>query len=150
MDKTDIIVFLLFAGTIAYHLKCLKDLIIPTRKKIGEIMVLMAGVIVILGITHLKAKVWIHYLLGILGAILLVLSIFRAGITSKGISYTRSFYGFLVSWDKLKSVQVYLDDDVKVSFSGHGYTTLYFRKDDYNKILSLLREHLSMDSVTII
>lgn len=125
----------------------MKELLIPTKKSIGQVITIVIGVIVLLGITYLYASTWIHYILGVLGILVFVFSLFKAGITSKGFSYTRSYIGFLAPWDKIKNVYVSREKDVTLYFSGHGSYELCFRKEDYDQIMNILKQKLASEVV---
>lgn len=149
-NKMDIIVILilgLFLVTTVAEGIHLKDLVIPTRKRRGEIVFLIIASIGILGVTYFYAKGWTQYTLGILGTIMLILSLLKTGITSKGVSYipTGNLIGF-IPWNKIKSLTIYLKKDVEVHFSGQ---ILYFNKDDYDKIIKISKENLSSESIII-
>ena len=140
-----IIIYILFISILIDQIRSLKDLLIPTKKSIGELTATFLGVLVILGITYLYADIWVYYILGILGATILGLSLLKTGITSRGFSYNRSYIGFLTPWNKVKRVEIIFKKHMIVSFTGHGYCDLYFKEDDYEKLSKILKENLSAE-----
>ncbi|GEM_PF-1006002 len=147
----DIIGILIFFGIIAINIDYINDirgLIIPTRKKATEIILMVMGTTVLLVITYFYAKTLMHNIIGILGAISLILSFSRQGITYKGF---RSIRGLRYSgnWDKLKSVHIYIKSDVIMSIIHQNFSedVHYYRKEDYDKIITLMNKHLSNEIV---
>lgn len=145
MYVVPVIICILFSSVLIHQIRCLKDLLISTKKSIAELVFSCIGVVVILGITYFYADIWVHYLLGVLGAVILGFSLLKTGITSKGFSYSRSYLGFLAPWNKVKRVKITLKKDLVVSFTGHGYCDLYFKKDDYEKVFNILKQNLSSE-----
>ncbi|HZK57563.1 MAG TPA: hypothetical protein VFD17_04545 [Clostridia bacterium] len=140
-----VVICILFIGILVHQIKCLRILLIPTKKSIAQIMFTVVGTVVILGITYFYGDMFTHYILGILAAAVFGLSLFKSGITSEGFSYNRSFVGFLAPWHKIKKVQVDLKENIIVSFSGHDTYELYFEKEDYGELISILEQYLSME-----
>ncbi|HZJ76126.1 MAG TPA: hypothetical protein VFC70_00320 [Oscillospiraceae bacterium] len=136
------IICILFIGIIIHQVRCLRKLLIPTKKSTAQIIFTVAGIIVIFGITYSYGKIFIHYILGILGATVFGLSLFKTGITSEGFSYNISFIGFIAPWHKIKKVSIDLKKNVVVSFSGHDFHELCFEKKDYEKLISTLKQYL--------
>ncbi len=137
-----VIICILFTGILVHQIKCLRKLLIPTKKDISQIIFTVAGAIIILGITYLYGDMFIHYILGILATIIFGLSLFKTGITSGGFSYNRSFVGFLAPWHKIKKVRVELKENVTVSFSGYDSYELCFKKENYKELTGILKQHL--------
>jgi hypothetical protein len=146
------LVFVFFIIIIVDCLNDIRGLIIPARKQTLEIIFLVMGSMVILGITYLYAKTWFHIILGILGVVYLILSWSKKGITRKGFNSIRNigYFGF-GSWNNLKSVQVSLKNDVMVSFiNRRSYEDIhYYKIEDYNRIITLLLENLPGEIVKI-
>lgn len=138
-----IIICILFVVIIIGNIRCIKDLIISTKKSAGELIATILGITIILIVTYLYANIWINNLLGILGAIVLILSLYKSGVTSKGFSYSRSYIGFLAPWGEIKSVHIIKEKDIIISFSGHGHYYLYFKEEDYEELMNVLKENLS-------
>ena len=147
MDIVIILILGLFVVTIVMELIHLKDLVIATRKRRSEIIFLIIGSVGILGVTYFYAKGLSQYILGILGTIMLILSLLKTGITSKGVSYipTGNVIGF-IPWNKIKSLTICLEREVEVHFAGQ---ILYFKKEDYDKIIEISRNNLTSESVII-
>ncbi|MFW5648309.1 MAG: hypothetical protein ACOCG5_04420 [Candidatus Alkaliphilus sp. MAG34] len=139
------IICVLFTGILVHQIRCLGILLIPTRKGTVQIAFTIVGIIVILGITYFYADMFIHYILGILAAMVFGLSLFKSGITSEGFSYNRSFMGFLAPWHKIEKVRIDLKKNVVVSFSGHGSYELRFRKEDHEKLIGILEQYLPVE-----
>lgn len=157
--ETGFILFLiLLLSQIFYQMKCIKDLIIPTEKRNVDIIFVIIGITVILGIVYFMGNEWTHYLLGILASVMIGLNLYKSGITSKGFSFPAGYTGGLVShapWDKIKNVDISQKDYVMVSFysmstfSISDKNILYFKKQDYEKIVNILEKNLSLDVIKI-
>jgi len=145
-----LIFFLVCIMLIVGLIKQIRALIIPARKKTIEIIFMAIACMIILGITYLYAKTWYNSILGILGAVILVLSWARQGIAPKGFCSVRGLWGY-ETWDTLIEVQVSLQNDVRVSFITKilNENIQYYKKEDYDKIIDLLLEHLSSEIVKI-
>lgn len=83
------------------------------------------------------------YLLGLLGMIILLLTLRRRGISSKGFRGGRG-----LTWanlNRLNSVKVSRrEKDIRVDFTGRylSYDTQYYEKEDYQRIISILQENV--------
>jgi hypothetical protein len=85
------------------------------------------------------------------GAVIIVLAYATRGIAPKGFCSVRGLWGY-ETWNTLIEVQVSLQNNyVKVSFMTKilNENIQYYKKDDYDKIITLLREHLSNEIVKI-
>lgn len=147
MDIVVILILGLFFVTSVVEGIHFRDLVISTKRRTGEIIFLIIGSIGILGVTYFYAKGWSQYTLGILGTIMLILSLLKTGITSKGVSYipTGNVIGF-IPWNKIRSLTIYLKKDVEVHFAGQ---ILYFNKEDYDKIIEISKKNLSSENLII-
>jgi hypothetical protein len=143
------LIFLFFIIKIATCIIDIRGLVIPASKKTIEVVALVICSAILLGMTYIYAKTWDHYILGVLGVLILILPWVSRGITSKGFNSIRG--GSSGKWIKLKEVQVVMKKDVKVSFiiSSLNKDIHHYKKDDYDKIISLLREHLPSEKITI-
>ncbi len=150
MDIVSGLVFFCIIIVDLYYLMEIKDLIIQTKKNIGEIIFLVIGTMVILSITYFYAKTWIHTIIGVLGAISLVLTLARKGITSKGFRSVRGL-GNYGNWNKLIEVRVSVEKDVRVAFIHNNLNgdIHHYKKEDYDRIITLFREHLPNEIVKI-
>ncbi|MBB6698370.1 hypothetical protein [Clostridium algidicarnis] len=150
MDIVSGLVFLCIIGVSLYYLMEIKDLIIPTKKSIGEIISTVIGTMVILSITYFYAKTWIHIIIGVLGAISLVLTLARKGITSKGFRSVRGL-GNYGNWNKLLEVRVSVEKDIRVGFIHKNLNEdiHHYKKRDYDRIITLFREHLPNEIIKI-
>lgn len=74
----------------------------------------------------------------------------RKGVTLKGFNSIRGF-GRTGSWNNLKNVQVSLKDYVKVSFiTRNSFENIhYYKKENYDRIITLLLENLPGEIVKI-
>ena len=96
MDPVTIGIFILLLGTLIHQIHRLRDLLIPAKRGMGEIMATVVGVIAILVLTYLYGQTPVHYGAGLLAMMIITLYPFTFGITSKGISYKRGvMMGFL-------------------------------------------------------
>lgn len=136
------IAVILLATIIFKDLKILRELEVKTKKSTINIIVLIIGIGVIIYIVYIYARTNKHFLLGALGIISIFVGYFKTGITSKGFaSLYRSAY--FVTWDKVQEVKITIGKDIKVSYSGDGFSNrLYFNKRDYDSIVKLLFEKL--------
>ncbi|MGH4120338.1 hypothetical protein [Clostridium sp.] len=143
------LIFLFFIIIIVDCIKDIRDLIIPARKQTMDIIFLVISIMVILEITYLYAKTWVHIILGILGVVSLILTWAKKGITRKGFNTIRYFGSG--KWNNLKNVQVSLKNDVKVSFIERAsYEDIhYYKIEDYDRIITLLLENLPGEIVKI-
>lgn len=151
MDIKTILILLLFLTIIFHQIRCMRNLVIPTKKRAGEITATIMGAIVLLGITYVYADVWIHYIVGILASGIIILALYKNGITLKGFSCQGSQIGHIafIPWDKIKRVQISRKKYVVVSFSGRGHNKLCFNKDDYDEVVGILEENLSPEVIEI-
>ncbi|NLZ34724.1 hypothetical protein N3C_2371 [Clostridium sp. N3C] len=138
----NIIVPLLFLIIILRELKAIKRLIVPTRKNYVEIIALLVSTGILIFIICFYAKTWIHYLTGVLGILLLISSWFKSGITAEGFT---SMYKYenLLPWSEINKVILTFSEDIKVEvFGSFMEQSFYFKKKDYDKIISILKAYL--------
>ena len=146
MDIIYIIIPLFFIVIILKQLRYMKQLIIPTRKSYVEIIILLLCVIIFSCIIYFYANTWIHYVTGVLG-ILMFLSIWiKQGISSKGfISMYK--YKEIILWNEIEKVVVTSSKDIKIKvLGGFMEQTFHFRKSDYDKVITILKENLPKQS----
>lgn len=142
IDIINIIIILLFIVMFLKQLKCIKELIIPTRKRYTEIIIVLLTIIIVAGITYFYAKTVLHYITGVLGNVIFVSMWFKEGITSKG--FVRNARGEeLIEWNKINKVIITSSKDIKVILIG-GFIgqTMYFKKSDYDKVFNIIRVNL--------
>ena len=145
MSIIDIIVQLFFIAMILKQLRHIKELIIPTRKSYVEIIIALFSVIIFMWIIY-YANTWIHYVTGILGIFMLVSMWIQQGINSKGfISMYR--YKEIILWNEIEKVMVISSKNIKVKLKvklsgGFMEQTFHFKKSDYDKIITILKEKL--------
>ncbi|WP_291579697.1 hypothetical protein [Clostridium sp. UBA6640] len=134
---------LFFMSIIIQRLKRMKEIIIQTRKKYVEIAI---ALIVFITITYLYANTWIHYVIGILGSLMFVTMWLAQGITSEGFisMYT---YKERILWNEIEKIIVIKSKDIKIKLSG-GFMqqTFYFKKSDYDKVITILEEKLPVQT----
>lgn len=138
----DIIIPFLFFVIIMKELKYMKELILPTRKTYVEVTTILLSVIILIWIIYSYAKTWIHYVTGGLGILMLISMWIKQGIGSKGfISMYK--YKELILWSEIEKVIVISSNDIKIKVSG-GFMqqTFHFKKSDYDKVITILKENL--------
>lgn len=148
----DVLILLGFIVIILLYLKDFNNLIIPAKKKNTDMIVLAIGVLLIIGITYVYGQTWLHYTVGILGAIMFVISVVRRGITSKGfiVAVELSIFG---NWGMVEKVEVRVNDEIRVTINrryGIRKEVHYYEKEDYDRINSLLSKHLPREKVKIV
>ncbi|MBU3132367.1 hypothetical protein KPL40_07850 [Clostridium gasigenes] len=142
MGVIDIVIPLFFIAIILKQLRYIKELIISTRKSYVEIIIVLVGVIIFVGIIYFYANTWIHYITGILGVFMFVSMWIKQGISSKGfISMYR--YKELILWNEIEKVMVISSKNIKIELSG-GFMeqTFHFKKSDYDKVMTILKEKI--------
>lgn len=138
----NIIVPLLFIVIILKQLKYRRELIIPTKKGCVEIITVLFCVIILICIIYFYANTWIHYLTGALGILMFISIWIKQGITSKGFA---SMYKYkeIILWNEIEKAMVINSKDIKIKLLGNFMEqTFYFKKNDYDKVVSILKENL--------
>lgn len=146
MSVFNIVIPLFFIVIILKQLRYMKQLIIPTRKGYVEIIILLICVIIFSCIIYFYANTWIHYVTGVLG-ILMFLSIWiKQGISSKGfISMYK--YKEIILWNEIEKAVITNSNDIKIKvLGGFMEQTFHFRKSDYDKVITILKENLPKQS----
>jgi hypothetical protein len=120
----------------------MKELIIPTRKSFVEIIIVLFSVIILMCMTYFYANTWIHYVAGVLAIFMLVSMWIKQGINSKGfISMNKIKENIL--WNEIEKVMVISSKDIKIKLAGSFMErTFHFKKRDYDKIITILKENL--------
>ena len=149
MDIIEAIILLGFISIIIRYIMDARELIITTKKRKTEIIGLSIGTIIILWLMYKYAGSILHYIVGVLGIIILILSIFRLGITSKGFKPNRR--GPITwTWDKISSVHIIIKKDIKIEFYSKGTSDIHvYKKEDYDRIMEILRENLSNEKIRV-
>lgn len=142
MNILDIIIPVLFILIILKELRYMRTLIIPTRKRYGEIITVLFSIIIFIWIMYSYATIWIHYVMGILGIFMFLSSWLKQGISSKGfISMYK--YKEIILWDEIEKAMVISSKDIKIKlFGGFMEQTFHFKNSDYNKVINILEENL--------
>lgn len=145
MNPVKIGIYILFIGTLIHQVRRLRNLLIPAKRRMGEIIATVLSVIVIFGLTYFYGNGPVHYLVGLLAMMIIAFYPFTFGITPKGFSYNRgAVMGFLAPWRRIKNVRMVIKrDKIIVSFSGHGHFDLHFAKDRYEELVNVLEKNLS-------
>lgn len=146
MSIIDIIIPLFFIVIILKQIKYMKALIMSTRKTYVEIITVLFCVIIFIGITYFYANTWVHYVTGVLAIIMFVSMWIKEGINSKGfISNYR--YKENILWNEIEKVIVISSKDIKVKLVG-GFMeqTFHFKKSDYDKVITILKENLPIQA----
>ncbi|WP_346916574.1 hypothetical protein [Clostridium sp.] len=143
MRVFDVIIPVLFISIIIKHLKYMKVLIIPTRKRPIEVIIVFFGIIIFIGIMFFYANTWIHYITGVLGVFMFISIQIKQGINSKGFISTYT-YKERILWNEIEKVVITNSKDVKVKlFGGFMEQTFHFKNSDYHKVITILKENLS-------
>lgn len=146
MSIIDIIIPILLLMILLKQLNYIKKLLIPIRKSYIETIFVLIGVIIVISITYFYANKWIHYIIGILASSTYVCMWIKQGINSKGfVSMYR--YKETISWNEIEKVIVTSSKDVKVKLFGNFMEqTFHFKNDDYEKVLTFLKENLPKEA----
>lgn len=149
MDIVDAIILLGFISIIIRYIMDIRELIIPIKRRKTEIIGLSIGTMVILWLMYKYAGLISHYIIGILGIIILILSVFRLGMTSNGFKVNKK--GVLTwNWDKISSVHIIIKNDIKIEFYRKGTSDIHvYKKEDYDRIMEILRENLSNEKIRV-
>lgn len=142
MSFIDIIIPLSFIVIIIKHVIYMKALIMPTRKTYAEIITALFSVIIFVCIIYFYANTWIHYVTGVLGIFMFVSILIKQGINSKGFRSTYRYKDSIL-WNEIERVIVIRSKDIKVRLEG-GFMeqTFHFKKSDYDKVITILKENL--------
>ena len=138
----NIIVPLMFIVIIFKQLKYRKELIMPTKKGCIEIITVLFCVIILIYIIYFYANTWIHYITGVLGILMFISIWIKQGITLKGFT---SMYKYkeIILWNEIEKVMVTNSKDIKIKVLGNFMEpTFHFKKNDYDKVISIIKENL--------
>jgi len=146
MSIIDVIIPVLFISIILKQIRYMKVLIIHTRKSYVEIITVLLGIIIVMGITYFYANTWVHYVIGILGIIMFISTCIKQGISSKGF-ISRYRYKESILWNEIEKVIVTSSKDIKIKLVG-GFMeeTFHFKKSDYDKVITILKENLPSEA----
>lgn len=138
----NIIILLLLIIIILKQIRYIKKLIIPTRKCCIEIITVLFGGSILIGIMYFYAQTFIDYLMGILGVFMFVSIWIKQGISLEGFI---SMYGYkeIILWKEIEKVKIIKLKDIKIELSGNFMEQSFnFKKSDYSKIINILNEKL--------
>ncbi|MGL5245927.1 MAG: hypothetical protein ACRC7R_12195, partial [Sarcina sp.] len=137
-----IIVILLLILLISIQLTYIKELILPTRKSIVEIVVVIISVCVMGFITYRYANNFINYFIGVLGIILFITIWLKEGITSKGFTSIYS-YKKNILWNEVEKFDIHKAKNIKITLFGNFMEQSFkFRSEDYHKLMNILNDNL--------
>lgn len=142
----DIIILSFLIAIILKQLRYVRELIIPNKKNVWEIITVVLSIIILIGIMYFYASTLIHYVLGILAICMFLSMWIKVGINAKGfISMYR--YKELISWNEIEKVTFISSKNISVVLSGAFMEqTFHFKKSDYEKIFTLLKDNLPKQS----
>ena len=145
MDIIGSIILFGFILIIIYYFNNIRDILIPTVKSMFEVVTVVLSIAFTLYITFTFGVTILHYLIGVLGTIILALGLFRRGITKNGFQSMRCLH--TGSWDRISAVNIEKSDSVKISFTSQSffYEVQYYSWEYYEDILELLEKNLSKD-----
>ena len=149
MDIISAIVLFGFIIIIIFYLNNIKEIIIPTNKSGIEIITIICSMGLTLFITFYYGSDVTHYLIGLLGTSILVIGLFRRGITKNGFQSMRGLN--IGNWEKLESVQVTRQEELKITYTSkaYSYDVHYYSNDYYDEIIELLAKNVSPVILTI-
>ncbi|MFZ7119884.1 MAG: hypothetical protein ACOWWH_02890 [Eubacteriaceae bacterium] len=150
MDFFGGIIFIFLLLIIIECIRDIRNLIISAEKQKIDIVIVLISTVILLSITYLYANTWFHNIIGILGASIPIIGWASKGITTKGFRSIARL-GYWTNWNNLKKVQVTIENKIKVTFYNRylQYDIHYYKKDDYNRIITLLRENLADEIISI-
>lgn len=142
MTIINIFILLLLISITIKDLKHIKNLMISTKKSLLETITVIFSIIVLVIIMYLYANSPIHYITGLFGIIMFICMWLKKGITSKG--FVSMYRGQeLIPWDKIEKVNIIRSKDIRVAIFGDFMEQIFnFKNDDYDKIISILKEKL--------
>lgn len=141
------IAVLVLTEIIIKQFKDKKRLVISTKKTLLEKVIYLAAIAIFIVITILYAKGVIHYLIGILGILLLTIEFLKQGIFEEGIlilARGKERY----AWNEISKVQIVKSKDVKVTYYGkEGLAITHkFAIERYKEIVALfLKNNIDYD-----
>jgi hypothetical protein len=149
MDIQGIFLSLALIGVIIFSFKNIREIIIPAQKSKFEISAVIIGVVILLFFIYFMGKNWMHYLVGFLGILLMLLLLPQRGITAKGIRSIQILnWG---KWQHLNRVHVVREDDIKIYFTGKFmvHRRQYYDKENFEEIIEILEENLPTEILKI-
>lgn len=133
------------------YLKDIGDLKIAALIRKSDIAIMIVLISTILGITLVIAQVLLHYVIGILGCLIIILEFKRRGITAKGIIVAAelNIFGY---WNRLHAVEITKKNIVKVVIYRNSFLREeihYYRIEDYENVVTTFLTHLPKEHVKI-
>lgn len=142
MNIIDIIIPLILTVITLKQLIYMKELLVPIKKSSTEIISVLFGIVILLAIISYYSNKWIHYITGLL-AIMMFISIWiKQGISPKGfISMYKNKE--IILWREIGKVTVINSKDITIKLYGSFMEqTFHFKNNDYEKIITILKENL--------
>lgn len=149
MDIISAFILFGFIIIIIFYLNNIKEVIIPTSKSLLEIITILISMGITLFISFYYGQDVSHYLIGVLGAIVLALGLFRRGITENGFQSMRGINSG--NWNKLESIHILRGEELKITYTGQSfsYDVHYYSNQYYNRIVEILEKNTSVEILTI-
>ncbi|WMJ81643.1 hypothetical protein RBU49_05180 [Clostridium sp. MB40-C1] len=146
MNITVMIIPVIFIMIILKQVRYIKKLIIPARKSYAEIITVLFSVGVFIWITYFYAHAWSHYVIAVLGTFVLLSMCLKEGIISEGF-VSMYKYKEIILWNEIEKVMIITSKDIKIKVSG-GFMqqTFRFKKTDYDKVITILKENLPIQA----
>jgi hypothetical protein len=137
------IVTVLFIGIIIKQWPYIRNLKVPAKKSVFEIVWFVVGIFGFVLLTLYSTKEYIHYLIGVFGIIAFIFIWIKPGITDTGMMINvrgQKVY----SWTEMKKVEISKTDYLKVTYfkkSGEKIVDQRFQIKNYDKIVSILKKN---------
>lgn len=150
MDLVLILPLIILSIILVAIIKSVKDIVIPTKKKTFDIVIIGLVSVGILIFSIFRYVEIIDLILGVIFSAMFAVSPFKYGITKEGITYIgRCFVGF-EEWKDIIEVKIKLDDLVYLQILGRKHIELKFDKKYYDKIIEILKINLSDDELVFL
>ncbi|MCW3489756.1 hypothetical protein [Dethiobacter alkaliphilus] len=164
--------FMLKIGLISLillHIADIREIILPAKKKNLEKISIAVAVVVIGSLAFFFGQgLLINYIIAALGATVVILGGVKKGITSRSFNVIGEI-NIWGNWSKIEKVELSTKEDVnflgnwkqkidpdngEVAVLIHRKMAMrkevhYYDKDDFEKVLSLLKEHLPAENIKI-
>ena len=137
MNITYYVAFFLLGAVLIRELLYLKDLNISTKKNIGEVLIIIIGIITVVTISVIFAKNTVHYVMGCVGLGLLIADWSKQGISKNGILLVARGKELYV-WNEIQEASINISNKIKIDYfitSNSKIVSQYYSVDAYDKIL---------------
>lgn len=140
IEETLLILFLIIM--IIRQLKIKKEILIPISTSNTENIIFLLIISFFIGMIYFGAKTLTHYLIGILAIIMFITMWIKSGITKEGFSSMKRGVG-IIKWDQISGIRILVKKDIKITLRGKFMEeTFSFDKEEYNKIMEIIKEKL--------